>query len=1106
LEIIKTKLLPPRLKPGMVVREICANPSEPIRNKKAVLITAPAGYGKTTIMLQLLHQYKQPFVWYQLDTYDNDPAVFLQYITAGFQQYLPQFGKEAVTIINQGDFPNNLRLVLGVFINSLVQSKEKFILVLDDYQVISEPVIHRFIQEFLERLPENTQLFIASRTTLPLSLSRLTAVGEISIIDSNELRFNRDEIKEYLASCRQDPDDSLIDYIESNTNGWPVALGLTKAFMVVSQTNTLSLGTEEIYTYLAGEVLAYQSEAIREFLIATSVLDELTPEYCDLLLERSDSTEILRYLEKQQLFLTVLEGKTSTYRYHHLFREFLRSRLGNKRPDLMRRAGLIACESGEFDRAIANFILAGLDVEAIATIEEAAKPSLQQGRWLTVSRWLDSLSSKIIAANSWLSLYQAQVELYRNRFGEVEKWAEIALTLFKKNGDQAGLAESRLIQARILRHRGKYRESLKLLEAAETYLAKMGLRVDLPLEKSILLYFTGRHKEAESLLLETLKRAEQFGDGDMIANLLEGLGNIYYIQGDYQKALGIYKKGIQVSPERILPGYYAQDFIALIHLDWGEVEPALEYAKRNVTIRENLGMKEALPSAYMHLAFLYVDNGEVELAEDYYRRAYELNRENQGDSFYLTINLIFWARSLALLHRFSEARLKVEEALRVAGQEPSLALANCLTVAGIVLLLIGDLPKAEEMLRQGTAVMEQIGFRKGICFAYEFSAALYFTTNKMELAGEYAHKALESAARLNDLQVFITFYETLKPILKYGLVNGVEVSFINRVLSRLGPTAAELLTELADHPDPEARRRAIVPLAELGEGTGREILRRLAKDPAVQVAELARSVSLRMGFSGVKDEEQRDLPALLRINGLGPLQILLGGQDITAINWRTEKARDLLIYLAHFKEPVSKERIIEDLWPDQEEQILSYNLHSTVYRLRKVLEKYKPGETLLLGGSRYQVKADFYETDWYRFEGLCSALSADSFDLLKKINLLEEALSLYRGDYLEELDYQWLLPYRQRYKNLYLQTGVNLARLYIEAKEFQKAINLVDRLMETDSFLEEAHVLALTAYIGMGDRVGAIRYYQKIAELFQLELGLSPPAEAVELYQKVVGS
>lgn len=217
MEIIKTKLMPPRIKPGMIKRNILINPL--LKEKRIILINAPAGYGKTTIMLQILQQYELATVWYQLDAYDNDPAVFFQYLIAGFQQFLPKFGEEATTVIKQGDFQNNLRLILGKFINSLAQSKEKISLVLDDFQVINEPVIHRFIQEFLERLPENVRLLIASRTTLPISFSRLMAAGEISIIDSNELRFNHDEIKEYLASCRQDPTESFIDHIESNTNG-----------------------------------------------------------------------------------------------------------------------------------------------------------------------------------------------------------------------------------------------------------------------------------------------------------------------------------------------------------------------------------------------------------------------------------------------------------------------------------------------------------------------------------------------------------------------------------------------------------------------------------------------------------------------------------------------------------------------------------------------------------------------------------------------------------------------------------------------------------------------------------------------------------------------
>ncbi len=1103
MEIIATKLLPPRLKPGMIKRSILDNPL--MKDNKIILITAPAGYGKTTLMLQLLQQYELPSVWYQLDTYDNDPAVFLQYFTAGFQRHLPEFGKEILGIINQGDFQNKLRLILGFFINSLVRSNSEFIIVLDDFHVINEPVIQRFVQEFMELLPENVYLFIAGRRPINLSNSRLATNGNILIVNTEQLRFSRNDIKEYFKTKQLNPEEELVDYLEENTDGWPIALGLAKAFPVFKKNELFLQRNKEIYSYLAGEVFNQQPEAIRDFLLVTSVLEVLTPEHCNLLLERNDSLKILDYLERQQLFLITLEGSTKAYRYHHLFREFLRSRLVDISPDLMRRAGEIAFKSGEYDQMIDIFTAIGIDREAVTTIETAVRKFMNQGRWLTVSRWLKALPSATISENPWLLLYQAQVRLYQYRLGEVGELVEQALSLFSQTGDENGLAEARLVQARKLRHLGKYRDSLEYLEAAEFYLAKMGPRVDLPLEKSILFYLTGRLTEAESFLLEVLKAAERLGDGYMIANLLEGLGNIYYLQGDYQKALQIYKKGLQLTPDSVLPGYYAMDFIALIHQDWGELEPALEYAKQNLAFKEKLGMVEAIPLAYMHLGIIQVDLGELEAAEEYYRQAFYLNRENGKDSFYLALNLVFWARSLALLHRFSEARIKVEEAIKEAGSEPNLALANCLAVGGMVVFLIGDLVKAEEMLRQGTAMLEEMGFRKGLCYAYEMSAALYFETGKLDLAHEYSGKALELAAKLNDLQVFITFYKILAPVLKYGLENGIELSFIYRVLSRLGSDAAKLLIELGEHTDPEVRKRIIIPLAELGPDLAGTILHRLIKDDQTQVAELARAVSLRMGIIRESNNEQLVTERLVSLgfHGLGPLRISLNNQDITYINWRTEKARDLLIYLAHKREPVDKERIIEDLWP--EDQTSTSTLFSTVYRLRRVLDKSKSGELVLFKGGKYQLLPECYEADWLRFERSCASIAATRFDDSRKVNLLEETLSLYRGQYLEEFDYPWLLPYQEHYKNLFLQTGLSLVRLYIETKDFQKATKLLNRLLETNNFLEEAHILMLTAHAGMGDRVGVIRYYQKITDLFHLELGLLPPAKATELFQTIVG-
>jgi tetratricopeptide (TPR) repeat protein len=289
----------------------------------------------------------------------------------------------------------------------------------------------------------------------------------------------------------------------------------------------------------------------------------------------------------------------------------------------------------------------------------------------------------------------------------------------------AGLTESRILKAKIMRRRGKYQESLELLDHVESAITGESMaRIDLPLEKSILFYMTGALKEAELLLLKALNSMERLNDGYLSAHLLEGLGNINYVKGNYQKALQFYKKGATTSPDRVLPSYYSQDFIATIYQDWGESEQAFEYAKRNVAIKENLGLIESLPSAYIQLAGIYVDRGQFDQAEKYYRRAVDLGRDNNSESFYLALNLVFWARCLCLQNRLIEAKLKLEEALVEAGSEPSIALAVCRSVGSMVLYRFGHTVEAEELLLQGIKDLERMGFQKGLCGAYETIAAL----------------------------------------------------------------------------------------------------------------------------------------------------------------------------------------------------------------------------------------------------------------------------------------------------------------------------------------------------------------------------------------------
>ncbi|MEM5795724.1 MAG: hypothetical protein AAGU23_05555, partial [Bacillota bacterium] len=352
-KIMASKLLPPYAGANLIERPRLVELLSRAGQRKATILTAPAGYGKTVLMVQLAAASKKPLVWYQLDDYDNDPAVFMQYLVAGIQQHYPAFGKDALLLVAQSGVAPRLRLLVTTVVNGLEkQAPGGLVIALDDYQVIREPVLHSFIEELLRHLPAGVQIVIASRTVLPLPLSRLNLRGEVCTVGWEELRFTRQEIGVFLARSRGETADEAIAAVERKTAGWPAALGLLGNSSATVAEFLADQGAQKIYDYLAVEVFDRQPEAVRTFLCGSSVLEEITPALCDQLLERTDSRAMLGFLEKQQLFLIPLTGKRQAYRYHDLLREFLRDRLGPERQTLLCRAGLLARQAGELESAV----------------------------------------------------------------------------------------------------------------------------------------------------------------------------------------------------------------------------------------------------------------------------------------------------------------------------------------------------------------------------------------------------------------------------------------------------------------------------------------------------------------------------------------------------------------------------------------------------------------------------------------------------------------------------------------------------------------------------------------------------------------------------------
>ncbi len=1128
-----TKLLPPRIGSELIERPRLLELFSGNKEVKLITVTAPAGYGKTIATLQYVHKVGYPFVWYQLDQYDNDPVVFIQYLITGIERLFPGFGVETQQLVLQSNNESSLRLIVIALINELVNlAKRDLTLVLDDYHVIFTPAIHQFIQELLEYLPDGIRLVIISRTSPPLSFSRYHVSGEIVVFDSETLRFTMSEAREFIAKKQLSPSQELVDSLMAKTDGWPAALKLLASSVVADDFVSQSKNAEHIYDYLANEVLDRQPEEIRDFLISTAVLATITPEICDLLLERDDSRKLLDRLEKQQLLLIPLAGQNKAYRYHQLFRDFLLERLGPRKNRLLRKAGEIARQNEDWDQAIEYFAAAGSGQDVSALLEETGRQALRQRRWQTVERWLGLLDRGQIAAAEWLALFQAKIAIYRGKLTEAENWIDKARAGFTDRQNEVGIAECQFLQAKILNRNGCYQESLNLLTEAYAVLQQSEpvFRFELPLERALLFVRMGRLRQAEDLLLKGLQVVTEQDDPWITAHFLEGLGTTYYMLGQTMKALDYYEKAARLSPGGILPNYFP-DFIPFLYQELGDLDRAFAYLGDSIATKEKNGLFESLIPAYYQLSCIYTDIGELEQAETVYQKAIQLIAEIGGERFFWIVLKVNFGRIRALQGHLAEARVIMEQVLTESQPESGVALLMNQIFYGLVLLLSGSFKEAETILLD--ALQSEIEFAKALTYACFLLASIKFATGDTEAADQYSRRFLDYSASKHFEQMHVFMVDNLYPIIRFGLENAVQISFIQRTLVLLGEPGLPLLMELSTHPNPEIRSRSIFPLSQINNAAAKGVLQLLAADPDPEIRKLVKQCtvsadsSLEIAAQNLTHPNQKPRPALktkpvvkrkihdfspssampaLHIEMLGSIRIGLNQQDITHIRWRFTKSRDLLLYLAHQGQPVEINRILEDLWPDLPLEKAINHFYTALHWLRQVIQRDSPAEVITYASKTCQLLSGFYDTDRQRFVALINEVSNKSQLSLKELAVLEEALSLYRSHYLCQLDYPWLISEREHLKRLQLETAIRLAKHYLQNREHFKAAKLLEPLAGENPLREEIHGLLMSAYAGLGDKIAVITQYKKLKAYLDEELGLAPAPEITKLYYQLCGS
>ena len=430
--LLTTKLYVPRAHPNLVPRPRLGKLLTEGMSRKLTLISAPAGFGKTTLlsewwMMHLGNEY--PVAWISLEEADNDPMRFLSYLIAALQSIETDIGEVALLSL-RSPRPSPVGAVLTSLINEIATTPSDFVLVFDDYHVIKSQVIHDAVTFLLEHLPPQMHLVIASRTEPPLPLSRLRAGGQIIELRAADLRFTSEEAAAFLTDAMgMNLSAEDIAALDARTEGWIAGLQLAALSMqrredIAGLITALTGDDRYVTDYLVEEVLHRQPERTRTFLLRTSILERLSGSLCDATTGHDDGQQMLESLEQANLFLIPLDNRRRWYRYHHLFADMLRHRLRRTEPERMlelhRRAAEWHENHGFVEDAIRHALAAGDTEWAARLVEQNTATVVMRSEGAKLMRWLEALPEELVRSRPRLSVAYAIAALFGGRLDAVE--------------------------------------------------------------------------------------------------------------------------------------------------------------------------------------------------------------------------------------------------------------------------------------------------------------------------------------------------------------------------------------------------------------------------------------------------------------------------------------------------------------------------------------------------------------------------------------------------------------------------------------------------------------------------------------------------------------
>jgi len=1037
--------------------------------KRVLIVVAPAGYGKTSLLVDLARQTEMAVCWLSLDALDQEPQRFLGYLIATIAERFPKFGRDSLAALeSMASVERDAERLIVTITNEIsARINEHFLIILDDYHLVGgNSFVGHTISRFVQLAGENVHLILSSRTLPDLPNSPLlVARNQIGGLTFEDLSFLAEEIQKLfkqnngVALSRADTDTLL-----QQTEGWIAAIHLSNGSPgALPRLHPLE-STRELFDFFSKEVLLRQTEQVRRFLLMTSIFDTFDVELCRTVLEplvegeSFDWPVLFDIVRTNNIFSVPVDDSGRWMRYHHLFHHFLKSQLQYERPALawhIQQNLAVAYEKQQsWEEALEIYARMDDYDNQVRVLKHSGAAFLSSGRLLSLSYWLEKIPEDVVYSQpvlisllgaiytsrgdnrraldilnlaegmlrskewnvDWVRTLSRRAEVHRQlgSFDQALKDVETILDMtqeFDLPDAQFTYAEAQRIKGLVYVGLGDMQNALIWLERSLHDFRRWGLQKSIPIletELGVVHRRLGNLDLTAQYYTSALKALENAGNTGWKANLLNNMGLLYHINGRLDQALSYLNDAVKVAEQSGYTRVQANVLVSMgdLYTDLSDYETAYEYYDRALTLATNLGHSLYIFYTSFGCARLQRLGGEPLLAVEELRQT-ELSQVNLGD--------------------FERGLFNLE--------------------LGCCWLDMGEVEQALVVLRDAVDAFEKGGDQM------EYSIA------RLWLESALVFKSPSDAARnIRNILPPPREWERPTPFM-------IQANHIERWLKK--NKNSHLFADLI-----------------------------LAKFFG-QAELVCQSMTSLINRPGKNEEVTVETPQL-DIVSFGDAQVRRNQRAVGSSDWQTREARDLFFFLVQ-SPPLSKEQIALQFWPDISPARLKMRFKIKIYRIRQAVSQ----DVIIYENERYGFnRAVNYTWDREKLDGILGTIH--NMEGNEKLKLLTHAIGFLKRPYLADLDAEWAVADRLRYHEKYQELLVALAEMYLEMDRPQECLKTAKLVLDADPLLELAHRLMIQAYATLHDPVGMTLQYRKYQQVLLVELGIQPSSEMSALYEHLL--